>query len=188
MRIEIKKIKLGPGSQETIQFTAELYVNSVKIGDIDNNGGGASTNIRVYGKENRIIEEKAEEFLKQEALEKDPNAFTVDGFIADLADNMACKLYNEKVKKQNKNAEQDAIKKALKTLDRKSDKSIILVMQSTMDDLKAGKLGDSLPFSEIRQKNSLSTYNQVELKKYIDEKVIPNLKPGQFIYNKNLPK
>ena len=188
MRIEIKKIKLGPGSQETIQFTAELYVNSVKIGDIDNNGGGASTNIRVYGKENRIIEEKAEEFLKQEALEKDPNAFTVDGFIADLADNMACKLYNEKVKKQNKNAEQNAIKKALKTLDRKSDKSIILVMQSTMDDLKAGKLKDNFPFQEIIFKKPISAYSQIQLKQYVDEKVIPNLKPGQFIYNKNLPK
>lgn len=183
MKIEIKKIKLGPGTEETIQYTAELYVNNVKIGDIDNSGKGAATDIRV-DKENRDLEQQAEEFLKQEALKNDPKARTFDGFIADFADEMAGKLYNEKVVKDNKKA----INKTLKALDDKCVKNIVIIMQSKIDDLKAGKLKEDLTFSEIPQKFPLSAYNQVDLKKYIDEKVKPLLKPGQIIYNKNLPK
>ena len=45
MKLELKNICTGPGSQETFQFVANLYFNDELIGDVENNGCGGMNNV-----------------------------------------------------------------------------------------------------------------------------------------------
>ena len=65
MKIEVKKISHNARlSDETMCFSADLYVDGVKIGEVSNRGHGGCNDFGVYGADNRALMQKAEEFCK----------------------------------------------------------------------------------------------------------------------------
>lgn len=176
MKIEVKNIKIGPGSQETLQYVAEVYVDGKKLFYADNSGHGGMTNVQAYSKEGNEIRSKIDTFLEAEAKKKDANARTYDGWLEDLCDDAANAKENEK-----------AIKSALKKLDKATITKIIIVSKKVLDDFSLGKGGSALSYSEVNIKQPIALVNPEQIKKFVDEKIKPQLKGDQFIYNKNLP-
>ncbi len=174
LTIEIKNIKLGPGSQETTQYVADLFIDGKKVANLNNSGHGGSTNMLPTDGKLWPLLKQAEKQLEFEAKQKDPEAKSCDGFIQDLADDMACAKENEK-----------EIQKTLKKMDRACISKIIVVDEKELEQFKFGKTSQ-LAMSEINLKTPLSSFPQEQLKTYI-LKVKNSLKEGEIIYNKNLP-
>jgi len=64
MKIELKNLKIFlPGSKETINFVADLYVNSVKTASVYNEGFGGNTNYMAYNGADEMLA-KAEQYCK----------------------------------------------------------------------------------------------------------------------------
>lgn len=65
MKIEVKKISHNARlSEETMCFSADLYIDGKNIGTVSNRGHGGCNDFGVYGAENRALMQKAEEFCK----------------------------------------------------------------------------------------------------------------------------
>jgi hypothetical protein len=65
MKIEVKKISHNARlSEETMCFSADLYVDGKNIGSVGNRGHGGCNDFNVYGADNRALMQKAEEFCK----------------------------------------------------------------------------------------------------------------------------
>jgi len=64
MKIELKRINFSESlSEETNAYTADLWINGKKVGQVKNNGQGGETDI-YYDKANRHIIEEAEAYCK----------------------------------------------------------------------------------------------------------------------------
>ena len=174
MKIEIKNIKLGPGSEETIQYTADLYLDGKKIAYIDNAGKGAMTDLAPYEHTAWPLITSAEEQCKAEALAKDPEAFTCDGFLNDLADEIACDLYNKKI-----------INSTFRKLDKACIKAIVIVQKDDLDKLNAKKVAD-IPWSKYPYKIPIASIPEGQLRASL-LRIRMKLKKGEIIYNKNIP-
>lgn len=83
MKLELKKIKFGPGSRETTQFTAELYCDGKLVADVSNDGGGGPhMHYPVEGMRKKLDE------IEQYAIKQDPKGFEqLDGLINDMLTN-----------------------------------------------------------------------------------------------------
>jgi len=63
MKLELRKIRVGPTSRETNNFAADLYVDGKKCADVFNDGGGGNTRIYAYNGMNDLLRQ-AEAFAK----------------------------------------------------------------------------------------------------------------------------
>ena len=74
MKIEVKSVKHAAfASQETMCFTADLYVNGTKLGSVRNEGCGGANIFEVYGREVRAVMDEADAYCK--TLPKVSNEF-----------------------------------------------------------------------------------------------------------------
>ncbi len=81
MKIELKKISISLSlSEETIAFTADIYVNGVKAGYARNGGTGGSTHSTPYEGMFTTLQ-AAEKFLATQSKEE-----TFDGYLNDFID------------------------------------------------------------------------------------------------------
>lgn len=66
MKIEVKKISHNARlSEETMCFSADLYIDGKNIGTVSNRGHGGSNDFGVYGAENQAAMYRAEQFCKE---------------------------------------------------------------------------------------------------------------------------
>lgn len=82
MKLELKKIKFGPGSQETTQFVGELYCDGKLVADVSNDGGGGSHMYYPIEGMHKKLEE-----IKQYAIKQEPKGFEqLDGLVNEMLD------------------------------------------------------------------------------------------------------
>lgn len=94
MEITIKNLKvLEELSQETLCFSASVYVNGKKVGTAENTGHGGMTDLNLYRKKadgdwerNRELYEELKEYVPQFTWDFDgePVPHTVDSYIDEL--------------------------------------------------------------------------------------------------------
>ena len=94
MEITIKNLKvLERLSQETLCFSASVYVNGKKVGTAENRGHGGMTDLNLYRKKadgdwerNRELDEELKEYVPQFTWDfyGEPAPHTVDSYIDEL--------------------------------------------------------------------------------------------------------
>lgn len=198
MNIELKRVKLGPGSRETIQFTGDLYVDGKLIAFLDDSGHGGDIEITVAafyeeGKD-KEFKEKREALSKiLESAEKycktlppvQPSAELIQmGLDKPLKMDLQLWMSME----VGKLASQKEIKKEIARLGRLCETKIIILSKKQVDDFISEASNKYPDVKTINLKKPLRTFNQEELKKYIKDKLVPQLKGDEYIYNKNIPK
>lgn len=175
MKLELKKIKLGPGSEETTQFTAELYVNGKFAAHCDNSGKGGPTDIRAYGKGDQKLVDEAEKYCATLPPLDLGGGTSIPMNLEHWVDDQVYKAEKEK-----------EIKRVLLKLNKKCEKGIIALSQSLLDEFKAGKSVD-VSYREWNVKVPISSLSDTQKRSYVLQ--ISNvLKGDEFIYNENLPK
>ncbi len=179
MKIELKNIVHSVSlSQETNAFVADLYVNDKKIARCSNNGGGGMTKIEpLYSKtetENKQYRKlllDSEQFAKT-LPKKSGLPMSLDYYI-DIQ-------IEEDLKSK-------SIKKFINKLDKLSEKNIIVISKSKLENYIAGKItqldyklyGDGkYPLNAFSEGVLRNRMRNIELKFINDE----------MFYNKNLPK
>lgn len=174
MKLELKSIKLGPGSEETTQFTAKLYVEGKFAAYCDNAGKGGSTDVRAYEPQERELTAQAEAYCKT----LPPKVYSwgnVDMNLENWVDEQVWKIENEK-----------EIKRGLQTLTKKCEKAIVVVSKKLLDDFKAGK-PVSLSYRQWPIKIGVANLPDATKRVYVLQ-VTAKLEGDEFIYNENLPK
>ena len=175
MKLELKKIKLGPGSEETTQFTAELYVDGKFAAHCDNSGKGGPTDIRAYGKGDQKLVDEAEKYCATLPPLDLGGGTSIPMNLEHWVDDQVYKAEKEK-----------EIKRVLVKLNKKCEKGIIVISQSLLDKFKAGKPVD-VAYREWNIKVPISSLSDAQKRAYVLQ--ITNVLNGdEFIYNENLPK
>ncbi len=173
MKLELKKIKLGPGSEETTQFTAELYVNGKFAAHCDNSGKGGPTDIRAYKPQECELTAQAEAYCKT----LPSKTFSWGEIKMDLEHWVDDQVYKAESEKE--------IKRVLVKLNKKCEKGIIALSQSLLENFKAGKPVD-VSYREWNVKVPLSSLSDGQKRAYVLQ-ITNVLKDDEFIYNENLP-
>ena len=175
MQIELKNIKVAEHmSEETIAFTANLYVNNKKIAFVKNEGRGSCTDYQLYEQGDRPLLRQAEEYCKNLPPIVFPSAIPegksfelpmdLENFIDDLLDKHLQKKGLEKFHKKMAKHQEDSI--------------LFGIPDKQYNGLKFKK-----PIAEILQ----SEKGTQIIKDAIHKKILPKLKEGQSILNTNLP-
>ncbi len=175
MKLELKNIKLGPGSEETTQFTAKLYVNGKFAAYCDNAGKGGSTDVRAYEPQERELTAQAEAYCKTLPPLKLGGGSSIPMNLEHWVDEQVWKIENEK-----------EIKRGLQTLAKRCEKAIVVVSKSLLDDFKAGK-PVSLSYRQWPIKIGVANLPDATKRIYVLQ-VTAKLLEDEFIYNENLPK
>ena len=93
MKLELKKIKFGPGSRETTQFVAQLYCDGKLVADVSNDGGGGP---HMYEPEEGM-RKKLEE-IEQYAIKQEPKGIEqLDGLVYKMLDEFDVKKQIKKL-------------------------------------------------------------------------------------------
>jgi len=175
MKLELKKIKIGPGSEETTQFTAELYVNGKLAAHCDNSGKGGCTDIRAYEPGQRELVAQAEAFCK--TLPPVKSSFGGE-YPMDLEGWVDEQVYKAESEKE--------IKRVLNKFDRKTANHIIVISKKLLDDFKSGKAVE-LSYREWKLNTPIALLNEGHKRAYVLD-ITGKLKGDEYIYNSNLPK
>lgn len=177
MKLELKNIKIGPGSEETIQFTAELYVEDKFAAYCDNTGKGGCTDIRGYEPGQKELLKQAEAYCKTlPHVTFGENSYPVT--LEDWVDSEVYKFENKRHFKKEQ-------KRILNGVKRDCETKIVVLNKKVYEEFIAGK-SMGLNYQIINLKRNLRFYNQTELKKFVDS-VKAKLKDDEFIFNTNLP-
>lgn len=169
MTIELKNVKINlSGSEETIMFTADIYLNGKKVGYAKNEGCGGMTNYRAINPDYVSVIDKMEEWCKglpphTYPADEDSEALTVDMNLEMIID----LLIDKEVQKK----EVAAFEKMLK----KKMVNHIVAGVPGADSARQWKF--NRPLAEIA---SDKLYAEID-------KIKAQLKPGEVILNTNLP-
>lgn len=185
MKLELKKIKLGPGSEETTQFTAELYINGELVALCDNSGKGGETDIRAYPKHEtregydkvRKIIAEAEAYAK--TLPGVPSSFSDDKLLP-----MSLDFWVDL--EVDKFAQVKDREKIIKRIDKACETKVLIFNKKEFESFMAGKTLE-MSQREWSFKKPLSSFPVDYLKEQING-IKNRISSEEFIYNKNLPK
>lgn len=92
MDIQLKNVKIYGGlSQETVAFSASLYVDTKKVGETRNAGHGGNNDVDVFDKDGRwdralITQMEAEAATHTWSYEGETHPHSLDSYIGDLVD------------------------------------------------------------------------------------------------------
>ncbi len=175
MKLELKKIKLGPGSEETTQFTAELYVDGKLAAHCDNAGKGGSTDIRAYEKHERELVEKAETFCNTLPPLKLGSGTSIPMNLEHWVDEQVWKVESDK-----------QTSKIINAMKRATANKVVIVSKKALNDFLSGK-GTQLGYNIIKYPHPFERYAP-EARLTIVQRATAVLKDDEFIYNENLPK
>jgi len=104
MKIELKSLKIYDSlSEETIAFTAYVYVNDKKVASAKNDGHGGSTYIHRYPNADPALLDSAENYYKElppTKYESNGKVIEIKQTIEDVIDDLVYQAYNEKEKKK----------------------------------------------------------------------------------------
>ncbi|UPK68076.1 hypothetical protein [Chitinophaga filiformis] len=118
MQIELKRIAFSEQlSEETLAFSADVYINGYKAGYASNNGHGGSTDYRSYDEKGRSLINEAEKYCKSLPPEVSEDIvidgkpmvtemtleYFIDNLIQKHVENKALKAFNQKIDKYAKN-------------------------------------------------------------------------------------
>lgn len=183
MKLELKKIKLGPGSEETTQFTAELYINGELIALCDNSGKGGETDIRPYPKhETREGYDK----LRKIIAEAEVYAKTLPGVPSDFSDGELPMSLDFWVDLEvDKFAQLKDREKIINRIEKACQTKIVIFNKIEYESFMAGKTME-MSQREWNFKKPLSSFPVEYLKGQIKE-IKKKISSEEFIYNKNLP-
>lgn len=84
MKIELRKIKIGPNSQETLNYKGDLYIDGVLVGYCTNSGQGGMTSIHGQSAYGYSIIRKAEKWAKElppETIDGEPYPSSLDSVV-----------------------------------------------------------------------------------------------------------
>lgn len=202
MKLEIKKIKLGSGSQETIQFTGELHINGKLVAFLNDGGYGGEIEIQIAafyeeGKEKEFKEkqttllkllEDAEKYCKAlppvQPSEEEKAAGFDKPLKMDLQFFMSIevnKIYNAKNRKYQ-------VTKEMARLTRLCNLRLVILSKKQVEDFISGASNDYPIVKTITMKKPFHVYNQEQLKQFIKDKILPQLKGDEYLFNTNIPK
>ena len=183
MKLELKKIKLGPGSEETIQFTAELYVNGELVALCVNSGKGGETEIRTYPKHDT---RKGYENAMNLIAEAEVYAKTLPGVPSDFSDGELPMSLDFWVDIEvGKFAQLKDREKIINRIDKACQTKIVIFNKIEYESFMAGKTME-MSQREWVFKKPLSSF-PVEFLKWQLKEIKKTVSSEEFIYNKNLP-
>lgn len=178
MQIELKKISVSERlSEETLAFTADLYINRYKAGFTSNNGHGGSTDYSHYDDKGRSLIKAAEEYCK--SLPPDVHAdilvdgkpMVIDMTLESFIDNLVGKHMEEKSTKAfNRKLDKHAETGIVYGIENKEFRVVKFLSRSIAELLSTDQGKDILKMTIVR-------------------KVLPEMqqKPEYKILNKNIP-
>ena len=85
----LKNVRFGIHSEETADFTANLYCDGKRIAFVSNNGQGGATNV-YYAPENRDSAREAEEAVRKEIWLTCNNGTVINHSLSTVADECLC--------------------------------------------------------------------------------------------------
>lgn len=179
MKIEIKNIIHSVSlSEETNAFVADLYVDGKKIAKCSNDGRGGMTKIEALYSKNEIEKKQyrqllldAEQFAKT-LPKKSGLPMTLDFYI-DI--------------KIGVDLQSKSIKKSIKKLDKLSEKNIIVISKSQLENYISGKTTELKYKLYGDGKNPLNAFSEGVLRLRMRNIELRFINDEMF-YNKNLPK
>ncbi len=184
MKLEVKNIKHARSlSEETNAFSADLYVNGIKIATCSNRGKGGMTDIVA-----QYSDVEKERMFYRETLNK-AKAFakTLPGLKSDFGKGLMSMSLDFFVDLEvEKDLTNSNVKKALKDLDKKCLKNIVIISRKKLEDFKAGKTYN-LPHVLYGWKRPIADLSEEVIKIQLLA-IKKKLKDDEFVYNKNLPK
>ena len=172
MKIEIRNIKIAPNlSEETIAFTADVYVGGVKTAYAKNDGQGGCTFYNAYENKRELLAE-AEAYAKSlpsktEMFNGKP--FTIDSNLEQIID--------DAVHVKDQEREQ---KKFEKKIEKMCEKAVV------WGDPKTGKVSAIGFNGNPKFSDMLKTTNGTEAIKKLADRIKTELKTGEEILNKNI--
>ncbi len=178
MKIELKKLSINLRmSEETTMFIADLFINGIHAGTVENRGFGGPDNIRAKNEIGAQLIKKAKTYC--EALPK--QFIHIDEFMGEPAVNlpidMTLELYiDEIVQKEVDKKEQERIKKQIQ---KKCEKAICW---GNLNDEVYNFRSWSIPLTEV-----LKHPKGIEAIKIAISQIKAKMKEGEIIFNKNIP-
>lgn len=104
MKIELKSLKIYDGmSEETIAFTADIFVNGKKVAHAKNDGNGGSSYYTRYQNADRTLLVAAEDYCKglpPKKYESNGSVIEIKQTLEDVIEGLVNEAYNEKEKKK----------------------------------------------------------------------------------------
>lgn len=170
MKIELKNIRHSPSlSEETEAFTANLYINNVHAGFAKNNGHGGNTDYSFNDERGRELIRQAEQYCeglppKDYPVESGMEAFSIEMNLEHFIDNLLESYLKQK--------DQKKIEKAM-------ENSIVFGDPNGA----ISRISFKVPIQKILQNpNGASTVSDI-----IAKDILPELKPGEKLFNNNIP-
>ncbi|MGB3108307.1 hypothetical protein [Sphingobacterium siyangense] len=174
MKIELKRIQHSQQfSEETLAFTANLYINGAHAGYAKNNGRGGATFYSPKDQEGKVLIREAEEYCKglQPTGQSDNNS--LDG----LSNDMDLEQYIDDL--VNNHIE----KKEIAKFNAKMNKIMLKGIVYGIPDQSYSGFIYAVPMIKLL---AFSQGPEIVLKD-LTEKVLPSLKEGQKLLNTNIP-
>lgn len=201
MKIELKKVKLGPGSQETVQFTGELHIGGKLVAFLNDDGHGGEIQIDlaipyVEGKEKESKEkrvefskllEDAEKYCKTLPPAQPSEEEKAAGFDKPLKMDLQLFMSLEVSKVYYAKNRKYQVTKEMSRLARHCHDRIVILSKKEVEDFISGASNKYPVVKTVNLKKPLRVFNQEELKQYIKVKLLPQLKGDEYIYNTNIP-
>ncbi len=168
-RIELKKLTIYERmSEETTAFSAEIYIDGINAGQAKNDGHGGSTDYYAYPEHRKLIEEAERECLALPPMKCGGGDSGMREFEVPMnLENYIDGIVEDEMRKKDK-------KKFEKQIEKKMPNHIMWGVPN----------GDT--YTSMKFKQNFAPAHAVQLQKYIDEKVKPQLKAGEVILNTNL--
>jgi len=175
MQIELRNIKVAEHmSEETIAFTANLYINNKKTAFVKNEGHGGNTDYQPYTQEDVPVLRQAEKHCKDL-----PPAIYQDSLIDGKPLTIPMNLENYIDDLLDKHLQKRDLEKFHRKMEKHQQDSILF----GVPDKEYRRLKFMKPIAEmLRFEKGIEA-----IKKSIQEKILPNLKEGERILNTNLP-
>ena len=150
MEIELRKIKHAHHlSRDTSAFTALLFIDNMEVASVENDGGGGMNNIHPYGQSMRKYIDQAEEYAKTL-----PAVDGGQGFMLPMCLDFFLSLQVDA------DISQKETQRILKSFDKKSLKSIIVIDKDIIKSLLEGKI----PSSQMEYRTFSSPPHQEKIK------------------------
>jgi hypothetical protein len=172
MKIQLKNIQHSEAlSEETNAFTANLYINDIKVGTASNRGHGGPTDYHAFNERGRQLIKEAEEYCKTLPPEKftvEEKEYTLDSNLESYIDNLL-----------QKHLEQKDLQKFRVKLDNAIQQTIVFGIPDQSYSKLRLKFPVDLILAHPNGKNILTDI--------LIRRVKPELKEGEVILNTNIP-
>ncbi|PWV47063.1 hypothetical protein [Chitinophaga sp. S165] len=179
MQIELKRIEYSARlSEETLAFSADIYIDGQKAGYASNNGQGGSTDYHWYDEKGRLLIQSAEKYCKSlpaevnEDIVVDGKPLTIEMTLETFIDNLMGKHLMDKEMKAFQRKMYKETKTGIVFGIENQQYKVVKFVNRTIEDILSKPGGAEL------------------LKQTIIKNVIPKLlaNPGYKILNNNIPK